>query len=66
MLWLGKSQYYRKLHQANPDQHRPELLMPCVRSRLDLTCSTGFFWSPLVEKDELKMELVQTGAVRMI
>lgn len=40
--------------------------MPSVRSRFDLTWSTGYFWSPLIEKDELKMELVQTGAVRMI
>lgn len=69
MLWLGKGQYYPKpscLDHASPDHHRPELLMPCVRSRFDLTWSTGYFWSPLIEKDELKTELVQTGAVRMI
>lgn len=66
MLWLGKGQYYPKLHQASQIQYRPELLMPYARSRFDLTWSTGYFWSPLIEKDKLKMELVQTRAIRII
>lgn len=39
--------------------------MPCARSRFDLAWSTGYFWSPFTGKDKLKMELVQTGAIRM-
>lgn len=38
--------------------------MPCVRSRLDPTWSTGYFWSHSAEKDKVKTELMWAGVIR--
>lgn len=54
-------QSYARQDKSRTDQ---KVLMPCVRSRLDPTWSTGYLWSHLAEKDKLKREAVWTEVIR--